>query len=328
VTVNYNDATKKLTLDSSASETILITADSYALGFEAGDSNRLNRSLGGENAEIQVNGKIVSNSTNTFTINGTKIEVLAEHLNSTEPIVIKMSSDPDELIDKLKDFIEDYNALITTLNSMVKEKPNKDYSPLSGEQKAELTTDEIEMWETEAKKGILYQDDTINSILSDMREILYKGVGETGIALFNIGITTVSILTSPERNGHLEITPTNEDKLRTAIIENPDGVRELFAHSTEGVAVRLNNIIDRAINTSSDPEKRGSLVNIAGTDVLTGDNTSTLDRKIEDHDENIATLKTRLEAEYERYWNQFAALEKAISNMNSQSSWLTDFVSQ
>jgi flagellar capping protein FliD len=283
------------------------------------------RDNGGSNAEIMMNGQIISSASNTFTISGTQIEVLAE---TTEPTKITITSDPEELVTKIKDFIADYNGLVSTINSIIKEKANEDaeYPPLSDEQKEDMTTEEIEKWEIEAKKGILRNDATLNGILTQMRSILYEGVGDSGISLYSIGITTVSYLSGTDRNGHLEITADNEEKLRNAIINNPDGVRELFTKAETGYAAKLDAVFDRAINTSSDPKKRGTLISLAGSTTLSANNSSSLDDKISGYDERISNLRTQLEKEYDRYWKQFSALETAIANMNSQSSWLSSFV--
>jgi flagellar capping protein FliD len=283
------------------------------------------RSRGGTNAEIKVNGQIISSTSNTFTLSGTEIEVLAA---TTEPTKISVTSEPEELVNKIKDFIADYNGLVSAITSIIKEKANEDaeYPPLSDEQKAEMTTEEIEKWEIEAKKGILRNDSTLNSILNQMRGILYESVGSSGISLYSIGITTVSYLTSADKSGHLEITSDNEEKLRQAIINNPDGVRELFTKAETGYAAKLDAAIDRAINTSSDPKKRGSLITLAGTPTLSANNSSSLDDKISSYDDRISALRIRLENEYDRYWKQFSALETAIASMSSQSSWLSSFV--
>jgi flagellar hook-associated protein 2 len=283
------------------------------------------RSKGGTNAEIKVNGQIVSSTSNVFTISGTEIEVLA---TTTEPTKISITSEPEELVTKIKDFIADYNGLVSTITSIIKEKADEDteYPPLSDEQKAEMTTEEIEKWEVEAKKGILRNDSTLNTILTQMRSILYEGVGDSGISLYSIGITTVSYLNGADKNGHLEITADNEEKLRQAIINNPDGVRELFTKAETGYAAKLDAAIDRAINTSSDPKKRGTLITLAGTTTLTANNASSLDSKISSYDDRITALKQQLENEYDRYWKQFSALETALARMSSQSSWLSSFV--
>jgi flagellar hook-associated protein 2 len=63
-------------------------------------------------------------------------------------------------------------------------------------------------------------------------------------------------------------------------------------------------------------------VRIAGTTALTADNSSNLGNQIDRIDRMLSTLRLRLEAEYNRYWRQFSALETAISRMNNQSAML------
>lgn len=49
---------------------------------------------------------------------------------------------------------------------------------------------------------------------------------------------------------------------------------------------------------------------------------STLDKDIKDIDERIKDLNTMLINKENRYYSKFAAMEKFIQQMNSQSSWL------
>ena len=105
--------------------------------------------------------------------------------------------------------------LIESLNSQVKEKQYRDYTPLTDEQKKEMEEKEIEAWEVKAKSGLLRGDTIIQSVLSNMRSNMYsKGSGSSTEfdMLFKIGITTSS---KTSDNGKLEI---DEDKLRAAIV--------------------------------------------------------------------------------------------------------------
>jgi flagellar hook-associated protein 2 len=184
-------------------------------------------------------------------------------------------------------------------------------------------------------------DPTIAGVITQMRTALYKSVGENENSLYEIGITTVSLYNSESnslttaKNGHLEITEDGMKRLRAAIETNPDMVRDIFTKQSgiddpddtnKGVGQVLNEAILRATNPSSDPKQRGSLISIAGTEILTGDNTNTLDTKIKNYDDNISRLKTQLEKEYNRYWRQFSALETAIQQMTAQSGWLTQMM--
>lgn len=274
----------------------------------------------GKDAEIVINGRTLTSSTNTFTINGASVTVNGVSSVGDSPINISVKSDPNDVVDRLKSWIEDYNGLIATLNSMIYEGKSKGYEPLSDEQKAEMTEDQIKTWEAEAKKGILRNDQTLAKIIDDLRNAMYKKVESAGISLFEVGITTKShSYTDITQAGQLQIS--DENKLRSMLEKDPDKVRMLFTDSTDGLAVRMNNLINAATSTSS--VNRGSLARLAGTETLTGDNTSVLGKQIDAIDTYVTTLKTRLQSEYDRYWRQFSSLETAIQKMNSQSSWLS-----
>lgn len=50
---------------------------------------------------------------------------------------------------------------------------------------------------------------------------------------------------------------------------------------------------------------------------------NTLYEQIKDIDDRIAALKETYEREKNRYWSEFNTMEQLISNMNVQSSWLS-----
>ena len=82
----------------------------------------------------------------------------------------------------------------------------------------------------------------------------------------------------------------------------------------------LDTAVKAAANVSTGSP--GSLVSYAGTKaVLTTDNS--LYQQLKNVSNTLSNLNIRYEAERTRYWNQFTAMEQAISNLNNQSSWLT-----
>ncbi len=301
----------------------------------AADSDYDSRVIKGKNLEVVVNGQTLSYNSNSFTIDG--VTLTANQLTTPEEeaaggITINTVSDATDTMDRIKSWIEEYNALVFTLNSAVNETRPKNngslYDPLTDEQKADMSESEIEKWEIEAKKGMLYNDSTIRSILTEMRQALYEKVEAAGLSLYDLGLQ-VKNTTVANEHGQLEFMPTSystaglsgEDKLRQLLESEPDRVRSFFQDPTNGLGTRLNSIFDKAVKESS--VDRGSLITIAGTEANTGNNTSQLGTKMSAIDELITNLKTRLENEYNRYWKQFSALEVAVSKMNSQSSWLT-----
>lgn len=269
----------------------------------------------GQNAKLTVDGVTMERNTNTFELDGITMELTGTTGAGDPPISLTTSRDTDKIIDSLKSFVEDYNTLIEELNSYVSEEATyKKYAPLTDAQKKEMSDREIELWEEKSKKGLLHNDSNVSSFLSDMRMVLYSSVEDAGLALYDIGIETSD---NWRDNGKLVI---DEDTLKSMVATNADNIRKLFTDKEQGVAVKLQQAIRDAANVSSGSP--GSMVRYAGTkDVLITSNT--IYDEMKRISETLSKLNTKYELERTRYWKQFNAMEQAISNMNSQSSWLT-----
>lgn len=94
-----------------------------------------------------------------------------------------------------------------------------------------------------------------------------------------------------------------------------DGAK--YDSSEKGFAVKLYDICTDTMNSIID--KAGSVANIVDS--------STLGQALKRKKEAISKMEDRLEALEEKYYNQFAAMEEAISKMNSQSESLTNMLS-
>lgn len=230
---------------------------------------------------------------------------------------VEVSRNTDQIVDGIKEFIDGYNKLIKTLNDYISEDASyRKYAPLTEAQKKEMSEKEIELWEEKAKEGLLRNDSTISAFLSDMRTSLYEKTS-SGYALYDIGIETGEW----ESKGQLVLTSDGEAKLRQMLERDPGGVQQMFTDMEDGLAVKLNEIIDKTANVSSGSP--GSLVELAGIKGKATENNNELTRRLKDIDERIDALKRTYEKEKARYWRQFNAMEQVIANMNSQSSWLT-----
>ena len=58
-------------------------------------------------------------------------------------------------------------------------------------------------------------------------------------------------------------------------------------------------------------------------DYVTSGSRSLIDKDVSEIDKRISRETERLASLESRYWKQFTALEKAMTQMNSQSSWLS-----
>ena len=269
----------------------------------------------GQNARLTVDGTVIERNSNTFELDGITMELTSEYHDTGTPIRLTTSRDTDKIVDSLKSFVEDYNALVEELNEHLKETANyKKYAPLTDEQKKEMSDKEIELWEEKSKEGLLHNDANITSLLGDMRMVLYSSVEGAGLSLYDIGIETSD---NWRDNGKLVI---DEDVLKSMAATNPDAICKLFTDRDQGLGTGMQNALKDAANVSSGSP--GTMVRYAGTkDVLTTSNT--LYEEMKHISETLSNLNTKYQLEKTRYWNQFNAMEQAISNMNSQSSWLT-----
>lgn len=275
----------------------------------------------------------ITRTSNDFTVNGISFSLKA---NSTEAVQMKVEGDATKTVELIKGFVAKYNEVVDMINGELSEKRNRDYTPLTDEQKEALGDKEIERWEEKARSGMLNNDSLLKSLLSEMRNCLYQGIKDVGGSLYSIGITTGTW----EQKGKLVI---NETKLKEAITNNPDLVTDIFtkesttAYSPDldaasrakrneenGIANRLNDILQDYIRTNRNSEnKKGLLLERAGIKGDASEYINTLADQIKDKDDIISTLLVRLTEKENRYYAQFAAMEKALSQMNSQSAWLS-----
>ncbi len=273
---------------------------------------------------------------NSFTVDGLTINVKGtfgyegDDLIKNDPskaVGIDAQVDADSIVDAVKGMIEEYNSIIELVNKEVKTKPDRDYEPLTSEQKKELSDDEIEAWEKKAKEGLLYADSDIRSLTSDLRFIIDGGIAQE---LAEMGISTSSTYSD---NGKINF---DESKFRAALASKPERVQEIFANESvkntngngysKGVATNLKNVLNKYVNTTGAMTSKGILIRKAGHESSPMSVTeNTMYSQLKAIKDQIAKLQERLETERDRYIKQFTSLETLISQMNNQSSWLSQF---
>ena len=179
VTVTYQQASDKFTFvsnDNGASGVINFSGNSdaalnalektFGLDLVNDDGTAKNElSQRGQDAVVAVryagSDEIVelTRDSNTFTVDGLTIgikgtfgydkdgELLkneAGEIDEDNAVEISASVDTDKVMDTIKSFVEEYNAIVDLVNSELTTKHEKDYTPLSSEQKSELSDDEVE----------------------------------------------------------------------------------------------------------------------------------------------------------------------------------------
>lgn len=261
-----------------------------------------------------------TSASNEYSFDGTTFNIAKlgnfdSSVDGVDEITVTTEKDTSSIKDTVIKFIDAYNQLLDDVYGEIQtSRPKKNgsyYDPLTDEQEEEMKSDEIEKWNNEAKKGLLYQDNYLSTFVSSIRGAMSSSKVD-GFTLYDLGI---SLATDWKSNGKLVV---DEDKLENAINTYGDKVTNFFVDSDKGLAATLNNEIDRAISTRD--KKVGYLSGIAGIENTTTEKDNALYSQINNMQTLINNLQTRYENEMERYWKQFTTLETYMSNMQSQSS--------
>lgn len=261
-----------------------------------------------------------TSASNEYSFDGTTFNIAKlgnfdSSVEGVDEITVTTEKDTSSIKDTVIKFIDAYNKLLDDVYGEIQtSRPKKNgsyYDPLTDEQEEEMKSEEIEKWNNEAKKGLLYQDNYLSTFVSGIRGAMSSAKVD-GFTLYDLGI---SLATDWKSNGKLVV---DEDKLENAINTYGDKVTSFFVDSDKGLAATLNNEIDRAISTRD--KKVGYLSGIAGIENTTTEKDNALYSQINNMQTLINNLQTRYENEMERYWKQFTTLETYMSNMQSQSS--------
>lgn len=278
----------------------------------------------------------ISRSSNVFDLDGLKItasgtfgyiddgsgNLVLDTANQVDnSVTFDAKVDSDKVVDAVKQFVEDYNELIELVNKELTTKRDRDYPPLTEEQKEEMSDEEIELWEEKAKKGMLFNDSDIRMLSNELRTVF----SNTDIkALEQAGIT---ISNDWSENGKISF---DESKFRAALEEDPEAIQKLFTSEADnsdsttfnGIITNMSAIYKKYASTTG--ATKGLLVERAGNSSAPLSLTdNTLLSEMNNIDDIIEMLNDRLQSERERYNKQFTNLEVLISQMNSQSSWLS-----
>ncbi|TYP75743.1 flagellar filament capping protein FliD [Paenibacillus methanolicus] len=338
--INQDFGTTGITAQVDGGRIVLNNPSGQAVSFTSGDATML-AGLGldaaldtaynptavkttGQNAKVKFNGVEGSYESNTFSISGMTITAKT---TTTSPATLTVNQDTDAVFKTIKDFVDKYNTLIDTVNTKVSESYDRDYQPLTDEQKEAMSEDDIKKWEEKAKVGLLSRDSILSSGLSSFRQAFSEGM--TGMSSTMNSLAQIGISSTLNTNGVVQGTYLDkgkiyidEAKLKKAIADNPDEVMKLFTandgnsttSSGDGLAVRLYDRADAIITKIT--AKAGTAASSSLKSYEIGKSMSDLTTRISREEVRIADMQ-------DRYYTQFARMESYLSKMNSQSSWLS-----
>ncbi|HWL92430.1 MAG TPA: flagellar filament capping protein FliD, partial [Phycisphaerae bacterium] len=229
-------------------------------------------------------------STNTLegVISGVKLDLIA---TSETPVNISVKRDDETLVQQAKTFVDAFNAVIATLDSLTRFDP-----------------------ETE-DRGILQGDATARRVRQSLAGTALTGVGELAGGLNRLGSVGIKINSS----GKLDL---DEAKFRAELAEDPEAVKKLFAlegvdEAGEEIVVGLAGKIQREIERLTDVDN--------GVLTLQDESLETSESQLTRRIEQLAVL---LDSKRARLLADFQAMESVLANLQSQQSALSALAGQ
>lgn len=335
------------TTDSLNSTTITINGKQVTSGPGATAStvaNDINNASAGVTASVDSNGKLVLTSNlagvaGNFTTTGTQLTSLSSTLGTdatsnlqaqytvdggpvqtadsnvvtnaipgvqltfkaatgTSGVTVTVGSpgpDHDAIKSAVKAFIDQYNSTVDFMRSKLTEKPV--VNPQS-------TDDYL--------KGLFFGDSLFDGILSRLRMAIMSPIGtDSSLDLLSeIGISTGATtgdgtINQDSVDGKLTL---DESQLDSMLDTNPQGVRQLLgaAGGIDGFAQAIDGVLDPEIEPGQDFDQQIQSMSSQLSDIA---------NQMADMDERLQETQDRLKA-------QFAAMETALSQSQSQQQWL------
>ncbi len=252
---------------------------------------------------------------------------LEEVKNSGDDVVtFTTKADADTIVDAIRSFVEDYNTIAKEVHDAYSTQPlekntstHSRYEPLTEEDMDGMSESAIEAYEKKAKQGILFGDRDLSTMYSRLRSAITPG-GNDRKAMESIGLTTTY-------SDGVTTLSLDEEKLRAALDNDPDTVKNVFAKTQEGGA-SSNGLVHNLRRTmdsygSTSIATPGILVRKAGT---TKSSLSLLNNSIQDQiddlDDQIDRWTDKMSDKIDYYTNMYTRLEQLMQEMNSQSSAL------
>ncbi|WP_037346342.1 flagellar filament capping protein FliD [Selenomonas sp. oral taxon 138] len=263
--------------------------------------------VAGTNANVKIDGRTYNNlQENNLTVNGVTYTFKKPTAGAA---TINVAQDQDKLVENVKKFVEEYNALLDDLVKQYGDKGHKDYGVLTKSQEDGMTKDQVEKWNAKAKEGLLYRDSYLRSIIGDLRDAVINRVESVPgrySTLSSIGIT------AKNQTGHLQL---DETKLKAAIAAEPDAVNRLISYDDENNDFGNNGVASRIYNKMSGRMKemeRHSGVAADKTDL------SELGKLIQNYEKQMSDFKRIMSSFESKLYEKYNAMEVAISRLSTQ----------
>lgn len=318
-----NRAVNALTTQAQTAHEAVNNADMYLQGASSTAVR-----VTGQDAIIELNGAEFTSSSNTFSING--LTITAKGLSNVigtdaegkpvyEQAQITTQDDVDGIYDMIKKVIKQYNELIKEIDTLYNAKSAKDYEPLTSEEKAAMTDDEIEKWEEKIKGALLRHDSELGSVRNMLKESVSTSftIGGKKFSLADFGIFTQDYFSAGDNERSMlhidgdsedEVSSGNKDLLKKMIASDPDAVSKFFNQFASSLYDKMRS----ASSTLKGVRSYGSFYS-----------DKTMTSQYDDYKSKIKKQEDKVGKLEDKYYKMFSSMETAMAKLNSTSSYIT-----
>lgn len=253
-----------------------------SLGFKDSQTKR------GQSAEFTLDGIKMERNSNTPTDVVDGVTLNFKKADATKTITLGLSNDTDKELSAVKDFVSQYNSVMSFLSEKM---------DVGDPSKSDNTT------------GALAGDSTLISLQSKLQSTVLGGKSVNGVSASTLGL-------SVDRNGTLSL---DETKFKAQLAKDPNSVKDFFFKDTSnkysaektgtGYTADFKAVIDRYTSTKSGSEGVISL------------RKSSYQSEIKDYNKQIERITEQIATKRARYVTVFTNLDAAIGNLQSQFSY-------
>lgn len=305
--MTYSELTGRLTLASRTtgvdSALSIVNVSGNAFGAGSAFALETGNIQNGADAMLSVDGVAVSRGSNVFTLDGVSYQL--SHATQT-PVSFTVERQIEPTVERIRNFVMRYNQLLDVIQGKLDEEVHRDFQPLTLEQRNEMNEQEASLWDAKARSGLLRQDRHLILLVGQMRRMFFDPVADTGKSLAGIGLTTGTY----QDRGKIQL---NETVLKAALNRNPEEVMRLFTQVSGDKDAQARYAASGLI-----PRMQTAFGSYVAAFSLSRANT-----EISMLGLRLNTLAGGLGKKEEVYWKRFSAMEKALYDMQAQSSWLS-----
>ena len=267
-----------------------------------------------QNAEVILNGKTISRSSNTINdlITGVTLELreVSEIRDdgSYKEESLTITEDTSKVKSLIEEFVKNYNSYLSTVASATK------YTPPDRDKLAE---GEIPLPDT--NNGALFSDGNLRRLTSQLKATVsgeYRDAGDVITSLGRLGITvTFDGKTGDDRSGTLGTLTIDSKKLDAALKDNTKEVEALFLGKggQEGIKDRMEGIFNTYLGDKDAVAKKDGVIE------TTLESLREQEKRV---GKQITAVQKRIDEAMLRKEKEFQRLDKAMSDMTSMSNRL------